>query len=146
MNGAGSNHLLHSCYYNGVPRPASPPRRADDKDGHYVFAFGETLTPRCNCSLHLLCAFFTSVNNCLRVLVISSASFIPDLIGYNIKDNRSSLFNCYWFSPSYLLQALSARELRGRMINCCYFLPPSYIDRWCWIFLLQDFLAFFFYS
>jgi len=46
VNGASINHLLHSCYFTGVPRPASPPWRADDKDGHYVFAIGETLTPR----------------------------------------------------------------------------------------------------
>ncbi|XP_073114644.1 serine/threonine-protein kinase AFC1 isoform X2 [Elaeis guineensis] len=46
VNGASTNHWLHSCYYTGVPRPASPPWRADDKDGHYVFAVGETLSPR----------------------------------------------------------------------------------------------------
>lgn len=27
---------------------ASPPRRDDDRDGHYVFNLGENLTPRCN--------------------------------------------------------------------------------------------------
>ena len=37
-----------SLYSNGVARNASPPRRKDDKDGHYVFAIGENLTSRCN--------------------------------------------------------------------------------------------------
>lgn len=32
----------------GVPRDGSPPLREDDKDGHYVFAVGDNLTPRCN--------------------------------------------------------------------------------------------------
>nr|CAB3450245.1 unnamed protein product [Digitaria exilis] len=30
----------------GVPRDGSPPLREDDKDGHYVFAVGDNLTPR----------------------------------------------------------------------------------------------------
>ena len=30
-----------------VRRHASPPRREDDREGHYVFSFGENLTPRC---------------------------------------------------------------------------------------------------
>lgn len=34
-------------YYTGPPRNLSPPWRPDDKDGHYVFAVGENLTPRC---------------------------------------------------------------------------------------------------
>jgi hypothetical protein len=29
-------------------RLSSPPLREDDKDGHYVFAVGDNLTPRCN--------------------------------------------------------------------------------------------------
>ncbi|CAM0945005.1 unnamed protein product [Alopecurus aequalis] len=33
-------------YYAGPPRNLSPPWRPDDKDGHYVFALGENLTPR----------------------------------------------------------------------------------------------------
>ncbi|KAJ3703276.1 hypothetical protein LUZ61_006981 [Rhynchospora tenuis] len=33
-------------YYSGPPRNASPPWRPDDKDGHYVFAVGDNLTPR----------------------------------------------------------------------------------------------------
>ncbi|XP_068637329.1 serine/threonine-protein kinase AFC1-like [Aristolochia californica] len=32
-------------YYKGVVRHTSPPCRADDKDGHYVFALGENLSP-----------------------------------------------------------------------------------------------------
>jgi dual-specificity kinase len=38
---------ISSVFYSGVPRNASPPWRSDDKDGHYVFAIGENLTPRC---------------------------------------------------------------------------------------------------
>jgi len=34
-------------YYTGPPQNLSPPWRPDDKDGHYVFAVGENLTPRC---------------------------------------------------------------------------------------------------
>jgi dual-specificity kinase len=33
-------------FYNGLPRQGSPPWRPDDKDGHYVFVVGDTLTPR----------------------------------------------------------------------------------------------------
>ncbi|KAG8078429.1 hypothetical protein GUJ93_ZPchr0007g3046 [Zizania palustris] len=33
-------------YYTGPPCNLSPPWRPDDKDGHYVFAVGENLTPR----------------------------------------------------------------------------------------------------
>lgn len=29
-------------------RHVSPPKRDDDRDGHYVFVLGENLTPRCN--------------------------------------------------------------------------------------------------
>ena len=32
-----------------VKRHASPPRRDDDREGHYVFNLGENLTPRCEC-------------------------------------------------------------------------------------------------
>lgn len=28
-------------------RHVSPPRREDDREGHYVFSFGDNLTPRC---------------------------------------------------------------------------------------------------
>ncbi|XP_057971099.1 serine/threonine-protein kinase AFC1 isoform X3 [Malania oleifera] len=47
INGAGSNHAFPSVYYKGLPlNGSSPPWRPDDKDGHYVFAIGENLTPR----------------------------------------------------------------------------------------------------
>ena len=36
-----------SMFYRGVPPNGSPPWRPDDKDGHFVFVVGETLTPRC---------------------------------------------------------------------------------------------------
>ncbi|XP_016542625.2 serine/threonine-protein kinase AFC1 isoform X4 [Capsicum annuum] len=45
-NGAGLNYAYSSIYYKGIPHNGSPPRRPDDKDGHYVFSIGENLTPR----------------------------------------------------------------------------------------------------
>nr|GMD03854.1 serine/threonine-protein kinase AFC1-like isoform X2 [Ipomoea batatas] len=45
-NGAVFNYAYSSIYYKGIPNTGSPPWRADDKDGHYVFAIGENLTPR----------------------------------------------------------------------------------------------------
>ncbi|XP_051131475.1 serine/threonine-protein kinase AFC1 isoform X1 [Andrographis paniculata] len=44
--GVAPNCSYSSLYYKGIPRNASPPWRPDDKDGHYVFAIGENLTPR----------------------------------------------------------------------------------------------------
>ncbi|CAI9098157.1 OLC1v1034752C1 [Oldenlandia corymbosa var. corymbosa] len=46
MNGLLPNYPYSSIYCKGVPRNISPPWRSDDKDGHYVFAIGENLTPR----------------------------------------------------------------------------------------------------
>lgn len=46
-NGALLNYANSSIYYKGIPHNGSPPRRPDDKDGHYVFAIGENLTLRC---------------------------------------------------------------------------------------------------
>lgn len=46
-NGLISSHAYSSGFYRGMPRNGSPPWRPDDKDGHYVFAIGEALTPRC---------------------------------------------------------------------------------------------------
>ena len=40
-----------SLYEKGVARNGSPPRRDDDKDGHYMFELGENLTSRCNFTL-----------------------------------------------------------------------------------------------
>ncbi|KAI9122014.1 hypothetical protein K1719_006703 [Acacia pycnantha] len=45
-NGVVPNHVYSSVIYRGVPRNGSPPWRPDDKDGHYVFAIGESLTSR----------------------------------------------------------------------------------------------------
>ncbi|KAI4300157.1 hypothetical protein L6164_033566 [Bauhinia variegata] len=45
-NGVAPNHAYSSMFYRGMPRNGSPPWRPDDKDGHYVFAVGENLTPR----------------------------------------------------------------------------------------------------
>ncbi|CAN6802730.1 unnamed protein product [Brassica oleracea] len=36
-----------NMFYNGLPRQGSPPWRPDDKDGHFSFVVGDTLTPRC---------------------------------------------------------------------------------------------------
>ncbi|PIN15058.1 LAMMER dual specificity kinase [Handroanthus impetiginosus] len=44
--GAVPNYAYSSIYYKGIPRNGSPPWRPDDKDGHYIFAIGENLTPR----------------------------------------------------------------------------------------------------
>jgi hypothetical protein len=41
------NPFINTIYYSGPPRNISPPWRPDDKDGHYVFAVGDNLTPRC---------------------------------------------------------------------------------------------------
>ncbi|KAJ4977620.1 hypothetical protein NE237_008400 [Protea cynaroides] len=46
VNVAVSNYAYSALNYKGHPRNGSPPRRNDDKDGHYVFAVGENLTPR----------------------------------------------------------------------------------------------------
>ncbi|CAK9139794.1 unnamed protein product, partial [Ilex paraguariensis] len=45
-NGTVPNYAYSSIYYKGVPSNGSPPWRPDDKDGHFVFAIGENLTPR----------------------------------------------------------------------------------------------------
>ncbi|KAL3536359.1 hypothetical protein ACH5RR_004820 [Cinchona calisaya] len=45
-NGLLPNYAYSSIYYKGVSHNGSPPWRSDDKDGHYVFAIGENLTPR----------------------------------------------------------------------------------------------------
>ncbi|CAN0926688.1 Serine/threonine-protein kinase AFC1 [Linum grandiflorum] len=49
-NGGGGIHdyTFPNFFYSDlhVPRNVSPPWRPDDKDGHYVFAIGDSLTPR----------------------------------------------------------------------------------------------------
>ncbi|KDO44120.1 hypothetical protein CISIN_1g013705mg [Citrus sinensis] len=45
-NGGMPNYACSSMFYGAIPRTGSPPWRPDDKDGHYVFAIGENLTPR----------------------------------------------------------------------------------------------------
>ncbi|KAF2282631.1 hypothetical protein GH714_011924 [Hevea brasiliensis] len=46
-NGVIPNYAYTNLFYRDVPVPrnGSPPWRPDDKDGHYVFAIGENLTP-----------------------------------------------------------------------------------------------------
>ena len=46
-NNKGSNVGV-AVYSSASTRFASPPRRPDDKDGHYVFELGENLSSRCN--------------------------------------------------------------------------------------------------
>lgn len=42
--------MLHNEVFR---RHVSPPRREDDREGHYVFSFGDNLTPRCKVSFNL---------------------------------------------------------------------------------------------
>lgn len=35
------------AYNEGIGRRGSPPKRDDDREGHYVYNLGENLTPRC---------------------------------------------------------------------------------------------------
>lgn len=46
INGAVPNFSYSSIYYKGIPHNGSPPWRPDDKEGHYIFAVGENITPR----------------------------------------------------------------------------------------------------
>ncbi|PKA48533.1 Serine/threonine-protein kinase AFC1 [Apostasia shenzhenica] len=46
VTGYDVNYAFPPYYYCGLPRHVSPPWRADDKDGHFVFGIGENLTPR----------------------------------------------------------------------------------------------------
>ncbi|CAH2064217.1 unnamed protein product [Thlaspi arvense] len=45
-SGVVPNFVYPNMFYSGLPRQGSPPWRPDDKDGHYVFVVGDTLTPR----------------------------------------------------------------------------------------------------
>lgn len=59
-SGVVPNFVYPNMFYNGLPRQGSPPWRPDDKDGHYVFVVGDTLTPRCESKCyrvfrHLIC-------------------------------------------------------------------------------------------
>jgi dual-specificity kinase len=44
--GLSSGGIVSSQLNQGQTRDGSPPLREDDKDGHYVFAVGDNLTPR----------------------------------------------------------------------------------------------------
>ncbi|KAG0463749.1 hypothetical protein HPP92_019818 [Vanilla planifolia] len=46
VNGYCISDAFFPYYHSGLPRHLSPPWRPDDKDGHYVFAIGENLTPK----------------------------------------------------------------------------------------------------
>lgn len=45
---APSGYTASSLFEKQVSRNDSPPRREDEKDGHYKFELGENLTSRCN--------------------------------------------------------------------------------------------------
>ncbi|CAG7865443.1 unnamed protein product, partial [Brassica rapa] len=45
-SGVAPSFVYPNMFYNGFPRQGSPPWRPDDKDGHFVFVVGDTLTPR----------------------------------------------------------------------------------------------------
>jgi len=62
-------------YYTGPPRNLSPPWRPDDKDGHYVFAVGENLTPRC---------IFPPLNDILFTLLALVACFWFGSLTYSL--------------------------------------------------------------
>ena len=47
VNGAVQIFSYSSIYYKGIPHNGSAPWRPDDKEGHYTFAVGENITPRC---------------------------------------------------------------------------------------------------
>ncbi|CAN1275060.1 Serine/threonine-protein kinase AFC1 [Linum perenne] len=66
-NGGGiQNYTYPNFFYRDfqVPRNFSPPWRPDDKDGHYVFAIGDSLTPRCKLSIHFYSGTFGQVLEC----------------------------------------------------------------------------------
>ncbi|KAI3677103.1 hypothetical protein L1987_86723 [Smallanthus sonchifolius] len=46
INGAVPAFSYSSIYYKGIPHNGSPPWRPDDKEGHFIFAIGENITPR----------------------------------------------------------------------------------------------------
>lgn len=62
--GTVPNYAYSSIYYKGIPRNGSPPWRPDDKDGHYVFAIGENLTPRCKYILKAYDCFYMRCIDC----------------------------------------------------------------------------------
>ena len=67
-NGCIPNYAFSSIYYKDLPPRGSPPWRPDDKDGHYVFAVGDSLTPRCkysNFDLNCVTCSVRYVNLCI---------------------------------------------------------------------------------
>ncbi|KAK9157919.1 hypothetical protein Scep_004493 [Stephania cephalantha] len=63
--GVAFNHACASLYYQSQPRNGSPPWRSDDKNGHYVFAIGENLTPRYRILSKMGAGTFGQVLECL---------------------------------------------------------------------------------
>lgn len=57
------NFAYSSIYYKGIQLNGSPPWRPDDKDGHYVYAIGENLTPRCKYNGIQFLSLFTSFSS-----------------------------------------------------------------------------------
>ena len=74
-------------------RHASPPRRDDDRDGHYVFNLGENLTPRCN--FHRHCNFFI-------LFSLYSFSLISCFVSIGLENQTNWI---RFFSPFFFLIA-----------------------------------------
>ncbi|KAL8225913.1 hypothetical protein R6Q57_018470 [Mikania cordata] len=55
VNGAVPIFSYSSIYYKRIPHNGSLPWRPDDKEGHYMFAVGENITPRCTFGQVLEC-------------------------------------------------------------------------------------------
>lgn len=73
-----------NLYVKGLAQKGSPPRREDDKDGHYMFELGENLTTRCNYFLPSPC--YICLRLCLikvnvRFFLVPLNSYIPVLSG-----------------------------------------------------------------
>lgn len=61
-SGVAPSFVYPNMFYNGFPRQGSPPWRPDDKDGHFVFVVGDTLTPRCESYVLCFTDFIMGVN------------------------------------------------------------------------------------
>lgn len=74
----------------GSGRRASPPKRDDDREGHYVYSLGENLTPRCELfrNLSLSWLFFRHrypyLSRNLLVVILQWNSFVHDTLWHGI--------------------------------------------------------------
>ena len=96
---------------NYAPQPsshaASPPWRADDKDGHYVFELGDNLTPRCKSF-----KFVGSQTPALTSLVSSGAVVARERVPL-------SCLQCLWRSVQSCLYRL--RPFLSTVLVCLRF-------------------------